>query len=123
MPPAPAPGLPPVVGDAELLARFVRGRDESAFARMVERHGPMVLGVCRRLLGNHHDAEDAFQATFVLLARRAGAINHPERLAGWLHGVAHRTALKLRGRLNRQQEVDRQALPGAAASPPLEAAW
>lgn len=78
-----------------LLARFLAGRGEvaeSAFATIVERHGPMVLRVCRILLGDAHEAEDAAQATFLALARRAGSLRNPERLANWLYGVAHRTA-------------------------------
>jgi RNA polymerase sigma factor (sigma-70 family) len=82
--------------DAVLLARFVRGRDESAFAVLVARYGAMVLQLCRRILGDAHAAEDAFQATFIILARKAGTIKHPDALPGWLHGVARRVALKAR---------------------------
>src|SRR5262245_4741167 len=80
--------------DAALLDRFVRRRDETAFAALVERHGPMVLRLCRRVLADAHAAEDAFQAVFVILARRAAAIRPPEAVAGWLHGVAYREARK-----------------------------
>src|SRR5438105_2677667 len=73
--------------DARLLERFARDRDESAFETLVRRHGPMVLGVCRRILRDHHDAEDAFQATFFVLARKAGSLAQPDRLANWLYGV------------------------------------
>jgi RNA polymerase sigma factor (sigma-70 family) len=82
--------------DPALLESFVRGRDERAFAALVARHGPMVLRVCRRVLADPHAAEDAFQATFLVLARRAGAIRRRQRLAGWLHGVAYRVARKAR---------------------------
>jgi RNA polymerase sigma-70 factor (ECF subfamily) len=124
MPPPGQQDHAPVGGDVDLLARFVSGGDQSAFRQLIERHGPMVLGVCRRVLGNHHDAEDAFQAVFVLLARKAASIRHPERLASWLYGVAHRTAQKLREGKNRRREVERQAPAGAAPPlPPLELAW
>src|SRR5262245_55659501 len=83
-------------GDADLLGRFVRARDAAAFAALVRRHGPVVLGVCRRLLPDRDDMDDAFQATFLVLIRRAGSIGRRERLGNWLCGVAYRTALKAR---------------------------
>jgi RNA polymerase sigma factor (sigma-70 family) len=86
----------PAESDADLLARFVSDRDEAAFASLVARHGPMVLQLCRRLLFDAHVAEDAFQATFLVLARKAGSIGRPATLAGWLYGVAYRVALKAR---------------------------
>ncbi len=82
--------------DAELLARYVACRDEEAFTGIVRRHGPMVLGVCRRLLRRTDDAEDAFQITFLVLVRKAATIRKPGSLASWLHGVACRVAGKLR---------------------------
>jgi len=82
--------------DAQLLGRFVADRDETAFEALVRRHGPMVLGVCRRLAGHAHDAEDAFQVTFLVLARKAGSIGMRELLGNWLYGVACRTARKAR---------------------------
>src|SRR6476469_10241793 len=81
--------------DGELLGRYVDRRDESALAALVNRHGPMVWGVCRRLLG-HHDAEDAFQATFIVLVRKASSIAHGEAVGNWLYGVARQTALQAR---------------------------
>jgi RNA polymerase sigma factor (sigma-70 family) len=89
------------VSDRHLLERFAARRDETseaAFSVLVARHGPMVLGVCRRLVGDEHAAEDAFQAVFLVLARRAGSIGRPELLGPWLHGVALRVTRKARAR-------------------------
>jgi RNA polymerase sigma factor (sigma-70 family) len=90
--------------DAELLARFVAGRDEASFAALVRRHGPMVLGVCRRLVRGTHDCEDCFQAVFLVLACKAAAVAvKGGSLACWLHAVAHRCALSARGAAARRR--------------------
>ncbi|QJW93653.1 sigma-70 family RNA polymerase sigma factor [Frigoriglobus tundricola] len=84
--------------DRALVERFAHRSDQAAFAELVRRHGPMVLGVCRRAARDPHLAEDAFQATFIVLARKAGAIRNPDGLASWLFGVARRVALTARRR-------------------------
>jgi RNA polymerase sigma factor (sigma-70 family) len=94
-------------GDPQLLGQFLRRGDEGAFATLVRRHGPMVLAVCRRLLSDPHDAEDAFQATFLVLVRKASSVGRPERLGNWLYGVAYRVALKLRGDNARRHRRER----------------
>lgn len=86
----------PALTDGQLLQRFVANRDETAFATLVARHAAMVWGVCCRVLRDYHDAEDAFQATFVVLSRKAASVVPRERLANWLFGVARNTALKVR---------------------------
>jgi RNA polymerase sigma factor (sigma-70 family) len=95
--------------DAELLEEFVLRHDELAFEAMVRRHGPMVFAVCRRVLRHTQDAEDAFQATFLVLAHKAASVSPRNKLAGWLHGVAHKTALKARQRTARRLKVEKQA--------------
>src|SRR5271168_644145 len=95
--------------DRKLLERFAADRDEAAFGALVERHGPMILGVCRRVLGDRHEAEDAFQATFLVLARKAASIARPEQLANWLYGVACRTALDVRARTTSRKARERKA--------------
>lgn len=94
--------------DGQLLECFVARREEAAFEALVERHGPMVLGVCRRVVGHAHDAEDAFQATFLVLVRKAASIVPREAVGNWLYGVAFRTALEARARACRQRTKEKQ---------------
>src|SRR5438034_4893845 len=97
--------------EGQLLECFVTRRDEAAFEALVRLHGPMVLGVCRRVLGNSHDAEDAFQATFLVLVCKAAAIGRRELLGNWLYGVAYRTALDARAAASRRRQRERQVSP------------
>jgi RNA polymerase sigma factor (sigma-70 family) len=114
------------LSDAALLERFARRGDEAAFELLVWRHGPMVLGACRRVLRHEQDAEDAFQATFLVLARKAAEAGRRGSLGGWLYTVAYRVALRarqrqaLRGR--REAPLGAEAPPDAAAGPPEELA-
>jgi RNA polymerase sigma factor (sigma-70 family) len=94
--------------DGQLLASFTATRDEAAFVALVRRHGRMVLGLCRRILQNEHDAEDAFQATFLVLARKAGSVQPREAVGNWLYGVAYRTALEARTVNARRRGKERQ---------------
>ena len=105
--------------DRGLLDQFARGDEtsEAAFATLVERHGMMVLRVCRHLLGDGHLAEDAFQVTFLLLARRARSIHNPDSLAGWLHRVARRVALRARVALSRRHDRERPEAGEIAVAP------
>jgi RNA polymerase sigma factor (sigma-70 family) len=94
--------------DGQLLEDYLRRREVAALAALVRRHGPMVWGVCRRVLRSRHDAEDAFQATFLVLVRKASSIVPREMVANWLYGVAHHTAMKARATATRRAERERQ---------------
>src|SRR6476660_4416606 len=105
------------VSDGELLARFKRNRDADAFAELVARHGPVVLGVCHRALGRSPDVDDAFQATFLALARRPGSVRDSARLAGWLHRVALRACSRVVKRRRPTRSIDNVDRVAAAAEP------
>src|SRR5215470_13751376 len=106
--------------DEQLLADFLARRSDEAFAALLGRHGPMVLNVCRRLLHDAHAAEDVFQATFLVLADRAGAIRRRSSLAGFLHGVASRLAVRAR---RRRMQVVSAPVPDRPVAPTDELAW
>ena len=108
--------------DAQLLRRFLMNREESAFAAIVQRYGAMVWGLCVRRLGETPEAEDAFQATFLVLVRKASSLRGPELLGPWLHGVAYRTALKVRGQRARRAARE-TPLMEQPAEPQAENVW
>jgi RNA polymerase sigma factor (sigma-70 family) len=109
--------------DRDLLGRFVNERDEAAFARLMDRHGPLVRGVCRRLLHDDHDAEDACQAVFLVLARKAASIRKRTSLASWLHGVAYRVAARLRDNgVQRRTQIGVPS-PEPEAKPTADLSW
>jgi RNA polymerase sigma factor (sigma-70 family) len=110
-----SPTVSDPASDAALLTLFVRRGDQEAFALLVRRHGPLVLGVCRRVLHDAHEAEDVAQATFLVLARKAATVRPKDRLAAWLHGVARRMALNARRADERRRRRDALAFPGESA--------
>ncbi|HZY83733.1 MAG TPA: sigma-70 family RNA polymerase sigma factor [Gemmataceae bacterium] len=116
---------PSAVGlrDAQLLERFLRDRDEAAFELLLWRHGPMVLGTCRRVLRHAADVEDAFQATFLVLLRKAKSVSRGEALGGWLYRVAYRVALRARAAARRRAERERPGPEAAAVPAPPAPAW
>jgi RNA polymerase sigma factor (sigma-70 family) len=109
--------------DGQLLERFVRDHEGAAFAALVHRHGAMVLGVCRRVLRQPQDAEDAFQATFLILVQKAGSLEQPELLANWLYGVAYRTAQQARVRAARRSHHEKEAAAMTATQSEPNTAW
>jgi RNA polymerase sigma-70 factor (ECF subfamily) len=108
--------------DGQLLERFLAQRDEGAFEVLMRRHGPMVLGVCRRVLGDPHDTEDAFQATFLVLVRKAASLKNGELLGNWLYGAAYRAALEAKAarRRSRERQVSPMPEPVAPTVEPRE---
>jgi RNA polymerase sigma factor (sigma-70 family) len=113
----------PPLTDGILLERFVQDQDESAFEELMRRHGPMVLGVCRRVLGavQTHDVEDAFQTTFLVLVKKAATVRPREMVGNWLYGVASLTAMKARALAARRIVKERNAMPRSSA--PTDAVW
>jgi RNA polymerase sigma factor (sigma-70 family) len=109
--------------DGELLDCFVTGRDEGAFAALVRRHAAMVWGVCRRVLPCHHDVEDAFQATFLVLVRKAASVTPRHMIANWLYGVAHQTALNARASAARRRARERQVTEMSEPASPEQDLW
>jgi RNA polymerase sigma factor (sigma-70 family) len=110
--------LPCWTSDAALLERYIHERDDTAFTALVSRHGALVLRLCRRILGDVHAAEDAFQATFLILARKAHSLKQPDALAAWLYGVARRVALKARTKsARRHSESFDETLPDPHPDP------
>jgi RNA polymerase sigma factor (sigma-70 family) len=113
-------GVSADVSDTDLMYRFIVDRDENAFAALIGRHGPMVWGVCRRLLPLAADAEDAFQATFLVLVRKASSLRQPDSVGPWLHGVAHRVAIRLRKDAARRRAKERPLVDPPAARVPSD---
>ena len=113
--------------DRQLLGWFTRRQDGASFAALVRRHGPMVQGVCRRVLDNAHDAEDAFQATFLVLARKAASIGRRESVSGWLYTVAYRTARRAKAqagkRARREKPLHEPPIDEGGGDPADRMAW
>jgi RNA polymerase sigma factor (sigma-70 family) len=103
--------------DRELLQQFLSQRDEAAFRTLLGRYGPSILGLCRRLLHNEHDAEDVFQATFLILSRKAGSLRQQDALPSWLYGVAYRLSRKANATAARRRVLTRQAVHSSPSGP------
>src|SRR6476661_5550768 len=106
--------------EGQLLRRFAAGRDEAAFEALLTLHGPMVLGVCRRRLADPHDAEDAFQATFLVFLKRAGSLRPGKPLAPWLYGVARRVTARVKVEAERRRTRETPEAEAVAALPARE---
>src|SRR6266536_590041 len=113
----------PEVSDGQLLEHFSSSGEEAAFEALVRRHGPMVLGVCRRILRDGHAAEDAFQATFLVLLRRARSLDRRDSVAGWLYTVAYRVSLRARADSARRQRKEMAAPEPPAVAGAAEDPW
>jgi RNA polymerase sigma factor (sigma-70 family) len=109
--------------DGDLLRRFVARGEEAAFAALLQRHGGLVLGLCRRLLNDEHDSEDAFQATFLVLARKAGSIRKEQSLGSWLYGVAYRIASKARADIARRRGREQEQVAVLVDDPIADVVW
>src|SRR5262245_3750714 len=118
-----APHVGTGLGDAELLERWARHGDEAAFEVLLWRHGPLVLSVCRRLLRNPADVEDAFQATFLVLVKKAASVRRGAVLAGWLYRVAYRVALRLRAAAAKRTTLEAGEAEVPAPDGGLEVVW
>src|SRR5262249_50660520 len=116
------PAQAEALSDAQLLERFRSTRDEAAFAALLQRHGGLVWAVCRYVLAHEQDAEEAFQATFLALAQKAGAIRKDQAVASWLHGTAYRAAMRAKRDAARRRSHEGRARP-ASEPPPSEGAW
>src|SRR5262249_17447320 len=114
------PGQDHDLPDHQLLERFALARDEAAFAALLRRHGPMVLGVCQSVLHEWHDAEDAFQAAFLLLEQKGGSIHRREAVSGWLYRVAYHLAVRTKANAARRRVIERRAVTMPPADPVLD---
>ena len=128
IPPGTVPGLPqPGWADAwtdgQLLDAFLSGRSEIAFEELLKRHGPLVLGVCGRILRDPHDADDAFQTTFLVLLRQAASIEKKESVASWLYGVAYRLSVRAKAKARRRRAHENQGAPMRTTDPFEELSW
>jgi RNA polymerase sigma factor (sigma-70 family) len=109
--------------DGQLLGRFIDQGDHAAVRALVRRHGPMVWGVCRRVVGNHHDPEDAFQATFLVMVRKAASVRRREIVGHWLYGVAYKTAMKARATRAKRRSRERQSTAMPEPQAPEQGTW